>query len=496
MKRVAVLALLALSGIGCGGAVKPVAATPVPNSPEVSAAPANPSPSAPGSAGFGPGDCTAAPTGLRTGPAGDNFKVVIQVPDGWQAVETGPTETLLFQLVASGDSRQPPPTLRAFSHIGKFAGQTPSQVATNSFKGDPKTEMVGQAIDCTVGGGPASYVRYTRTGGIAGLWVFFLHRDFLYSVQLEENGDLDPKAVQAAKAVLGSWSWTDPAPSAGDRQVPLLLNLGCRLPARVDPLGPAGFLDLSTGRFTVDGSASTVGSYSWGARRWVPVPYNQVAPDGLHYARVEDAGSGNTRVHVVDLASGGDRVLMKDGPWYVADYASEGVYVEKRNTAANYGLWLLDPATGDVRQVLPESVVGLTLGGGAAWVEDVVSEGPVARAVYRIDLVTGVRTLWFSRTLPFAVYYASDASNKAIVSWESVAINDHATELWLLSRPQEGVLLYSGSHEGEPFPSAVVDANGVWFAGNSSKASLWLLTPANELRKVAATPVQPLGGCH
>ena len=490
------MALLALSAIGCGGVVNPGTATPVPGSPGAGASTATASPGAPASSGIGPGDCTAPPRGTRSAPAGDNFKVVIQVPEGWQAVASGPTETMIFKLVANGGSRQPPPTIRAFSHISKFAGQTSSQVATASLKGDPTMEMVGQVIDCTVGGGPASFVRYLRTGGTAGLWIFFLHRDFLYSLQLEENGELDPSAIQDAKAVLGSWSWTDPGPSAGDQVVPLLLNLNCRLPARVDPTGPAGFLDLATGRFAVDVSAPAVGSYSWGARRWVPIPYNQVAPDGLHYALVEDAGSGNTRVHVVDLSSGGDRVLMKDGPWYVLDYAREGVYVEKRNRAANYGLWLLDPASGDVRQVLAESVVGMSLGGGGAWVEDVVSEGPVAKAVYRIDLVTGVRTLWFSRNLPFAVYYASDGSNNPIVSWESVATNDHPTELWLLSRPQEGVLLYTGPHDSEPFPSGVVDANGVWLAGNSSKASLWLLTPANQLKKVAATPIQPLGGCH
>ena len=501
MRRAALgpaLLLGAVFGISlgaCGVAGAPVATTPVPRSPVVSASPVVAPPSPAELSGFGSGDCTAPPRGVKSAPAADSFKVVIQVPDGWLQVPIGPTESVIFALTATGASSQATRTITGLSHLGKFGGRTTAQLAADSFSDDPKRVIVGLVTDCTVAGGPASYFRYTRASGSAGVQVFFLHQDLLYSLRVETAGQLDPGAERDAKAVLGSWSWTDPPPASG-RRVELLSKLSCRLPARLEPAGSAGFLDLSTGLFVEDGSAPKGGSYSWAAQRWLPVPYNQVAPDGLHYAQVEDGGSGTNRIHVVDVAAGTDRVLLKDGPWYVSDYAREGVYIEKRNTAANYGLWLLEPVTGAVSQILPERVVGLTLGGGAGWVEDVVSEGPAARAVYRVDLQTGARTLWFMRSSPFAVYYASDGVGDAIVSWESVTPNDHATELWLLSKPQDGVLLYSGSHEGEPFPSGVADGNGSWLTGNSSNGSLWLLTPDHRLTRIAASPVVPLGGCR
>jgi hypothetical protein len=71
--------------------------------------------------------------------------------------------------------------------------------------------IVGQIQTCTVNGDAAAYVQYTQ-GSRAGYMVLWLHLSVAYSLILEGNGGVDPQAVQDAKGILASLSWTSNTP--------------------------------------------------------------------------------------------------------------------------------------------------------------------------------------------------------------------------------------------------------------------------------------------
>jgi hypothetical protein len=116
---------------------------------------------------------------------------------------------------------------------------------------------------------------------------------------------------------------------------------------------------------TLKGSAFSswdVGSYDLALKRWLPVRRSQVRGDGQAYAYAEpykanasDALENSTRVHVVSVADGTDRVIYSGPPRTIVDYESNGIYI----TAAYYyagegygnGLWRLDPATGAAKEI-------------------------------------------------------------------------------------------------------------------------------------------------
>jgi hypothetical protein len=77
--------------------------------------------------------------------------------------------------------------------------------------------------------------------------------------------------------------------------------------------------------------------YSWSAARWLPVEREAVSPDGLRYTYAEPYWStasypSGSRVHVVNVATGLDRVIYDVAPYTVIDFASEGIYVQQWST--------------------------------------------------------------------------------------------------------------------------------------------------------------------
>ncbi len=229
----------------------------------------------------------------------------------------------------------------------------------------------------------------------------------------------------------------------------------------------------------------------------------------MHYAYVGDTGAqyppqSQGNLHVVDVAGGADRVVLKGGPWTsrasgvwgIIRYAPEGIYLQKEAAASegNWGVWLIDPVTGAMQQIIPESIGNTSFGSGAAWTgnsTDVLSSS----GVYRIDPSTTERVLWFSKPNPWLWYAGSDASGKPLIQW--IQQSPSPSELWLVSGPSQGTLLYSGPQNSIPFPSeTATDARGVWTGSLNGGSALWLLTTDDKLIKVANAPVEVLGTCQ
>src|SRR5712691_5191556 len=342
----------------------------------------------------------------------------------------------------------------------------------------------------------------------------------------------------ASAASSARWNPASPQPNGtilADKAFPMLATFNCRLPAKLntyfldhqdtwnsDQAALPGFLDLATGHFVSDQGAELIDmapqegdqsrtvaspvlrgwlgiSYSWSASRWLPAGQEQVAPDGLSYAYPEIArwSSSNSpmtnadiSLHVVDMKAGTDRVISTAPGWWPLDFALDGIYVTKTryySGETNNGLWKMDPTTGSTLELLPESATSLRFGGGAAWGSDV----PIMPAIlYRYDLTSRAREVWYTRPSTWVVYFGSDGSGRPLAGVFTRGQSPETGELWLLSGPNQGTRIYSGTDIPGPGPS---DAHGIWMYGRDG---LWLLQPDGRLIHVTAAQVLPLGGCQ
>jgi hypothetical protein len=176
-------------------------------------------------------------------------------------------------------------------------------------------------------------------------------------------------AVALAVAVVLGLVWANPwrsFPAPHPATVPLS---ECELPvygfapykAGAPNVYDVGFLDLASRTFTpvpisiaaadqtraVLGNESPSLSYDRLAGAWVPVKSSWVAPDGMSYVYV-DGGA----IHLRSVRSQADRVLLSNKPVFLIGWSGGSVYYATRDGYAS-DLWVLDPATGKDRRVLP-----------------------------------------------------------------------------------------------------------------------------------------------
>ena len=154
-----------------------------------------------------------------TGSLGDQFGMVVGVPNGWTRQPVGATETKLLQIGAPRSYKNLPTAIEVLSLLGRFPNQSPRDLAPwfygpSANSGVPPTELVGSVSDCEVDGAPAAAFHYVQ-GDRAGYLVLFLHDDFLYGVRVEGLRGVDALAIRDAKQVLGSIAWTVTTPPAG-----------------------------------------------------------------------------------------------------------------------------------------------------------------------------------------------------------------------------------------------------------------------------------------
>jgi hypothetical protein len=313
------------------------------------------------------------------------------------------------------------------------------------------------------------------------------------------------------------------APSTSPSAIasPVATNLHCRLPVTwavqngQSVTAKAGFLTFPSGTMLEDPSApATSVFYDRTFSKWLPVARTAVSPDGKRYAYGEGNAylSHSGKLHVVDVATGVDRVIFSGSPLYaVVDFAAEGIYV----TAAapeGYprGLYLQNPAGGQAR-LISKTIVAPAVGGGTAWGLDFNKadpspgiggiEGPMNR-ILRVDVRTGAPTPWYYR--PGSSLYVQgfdpngDLFVSAVFSPAPTDTNGRPIEeIWLVSSAMSASRLFSGTG---PAPSRVgaVDSHGVWFDGGfSTPGSVWLYSGAS-MQMVAATNayyVAVAGGC-
>src|SRR5712692_7362159 len=300
-------------------------------------------------------------------------------------------------------------------------------------------------------------------------------------------------------------------------------SLTCRLPVTwqvTDGQAVAtkrGFMSFRDKTVTEDPSALP-GSvfYDRAFAKWLPVPRTAVSVDGKRFAYGEGNAYQNTggKLHVVDVATGGDTVIYSGGTVYnVVDFAVEGIYI----TAAapeGYprGLWLEKP-TGGSPQLISTSIVAPMVGGGAAWGVHFNNadpspgpggiEGPFNEVV-RVDLSSGSTTTWIYRPGSTLYVLGFDRRGDLVVSvayaGTSNDVTGHTYELWLVASATAASPLSTGSGAQVPLVLGAVDDDGVWFYAqyvSASSSTVWLYAGAS-MQVVATANVGGLavaGGC-
>src|ERR1700730_3331883 len=138
------------------------------------------------------------------------------------------------------------------------------------------------------------------------------------------------------------------------------VNFSCRLPIASSDApfdgkqadgrkGNGGFITFPNVTFQTD--PASLGSYDPAARKWLPVPFSWVSPEGSAYAYTDGATA-----YVIDAGSGNRQSVALPYPAMVVGYDTSGVYVEHVipfSDANPRGIGLLDPSSGAYTQLFP-----------------------------------------------------------------------------------------------------------------------------------------------
>jgi hypothetical protein len=232
--------------------------------------------------------------------------------------------------------------------------------------------------------------------------------------------------------------------------------------------------------------------YDRARSRWVPARREAVSADGARYAY--SSGDVNTqKLHVVEVATGADRVLDLAGFPFIAlvlDFATAGIYLTSGYEGPPSGLWLVDLNTGSYRKVA--DVRGVTaLSGGFLWLSTQEGQPPEnayfpSDSAIRYDPASGQRAIWFQRPGSGQVWVAGFDAQGAPVVNVAPAGQGTVWATWLVRQPGVGQLIDDGG-----LSVGASDAHGLWL-DNSSGLFLYA---GGKLTRVAGGSGHAVGKC-
>jgi len=308
-----------------------------------------------------------------------------------------------------------------------------------------------------------------------------------------------------------------PSPSTSPTAFDLPLtavDFSCRLPITT-PDNQGAFVSFPAGTVRFDSQGRGLADH-WGLyydlafSRWLPVPRQAVSPDGKHFAYGERGADQShvARMHVVDVATGGDHVFdASTGAWFVRfdvlDYASEGIYLYT-NYEVSVGVSLMNPTTGAIQAVASLPDIQASAGNRAFWVGSVNPADPnplggigiQPNQIDRFSLADGTRVPWFYRPSTAPRVIGADLQGHPIVlvvnGRNGVIDDDSVGELILLMNPQSQRSIFTGSAKlvGSMFIS-ISDRHGIWFGTDHG---IYLYT-GTAFTKVSNQPGYPSQGC-
>jgi hypothetical protein len=294
---------------------------------------------------------------------------------------------------------------------------------------------------------------------------------------------------------------------------PVPVPLTCRIAVAGFEPGSGGFVSFPGGEYQVDPGSNVKffeGYGPYGASvpglnyvtiksKWVPVPYEWVAPDGSSYAYAEPPTSGHD-IYIAPVAGGNPREVLLDRHYEVRDWEPEGIYVSRIDTdgpQANIsrGLTRVDPGTGRGTFLTDQgnwTVFSRSAAFGVRVPANEDSPPPPPTKLQHIDLADGRVTDWFDAKGLFVTPLAVDSSGAALVQ----ARNDVSIEVWRVTGPGAAERL-SVSGAGQDAlslrASGITDGDRVWLGSNKG---LVLYTQVDGFKIVSQATASPASKCH
>lgn len=296
-------------------------------------------------------------------------------------------------------------------------------------------------------------------------------------------------------------------------------RLDCRLPVFAGGTGSGGFIVYPGASFIADPNSSVtlpagiptpppVGgpgpgygqnfglSYDHQYSRWVPVPANQVSPDGSHYAYAPSEG-----IYIVNVANGTVSEVGAGHSWSLAGVQTDGVYAGDANAG---GLWLF-PYSGASRQVT-RSGYWRAASATAAYGTSTSAVPPGAtNTIIRVDLKTGATSEWFARASAQSSVIGVDGKGNAIIS--VTYINGSGSDILIVNGPSSTTAItgfynpqYGPGTGFNSYGMPIADSHGIWLTGSYSSygrgASGLALYTGSAFYWMSDIGGQLAGGCY
>jgi len=276
--------------------------------------------------------------------------------------------------------------------------------------------------------------------------------------------------------------------------------LSCSLPISSGSGQQAGFLSIPSGKFTADPSAGTSSNgmtYDRPRQRWLPASWAQVLPDGSAYAYTREASPTQFRneIHVVDVATGTDRVVYNQDAYHVVAYLPDGIYLDHHlnGTDASNGLWRLDPASGSLKAYPSgQQATWGWIAAGGAWSYSPTGTSFGSNSFARLDLTTGSVETWFTVAGPAPP--APGSKSIRVLGFDGshplvqVYVDENTSEIWRLSAPGQATRLPDLPLGVLSPPFSVADSHGTWLIAGDG--GVYLYADAAFMRVARAPSVQ------
>jgi hypothetical protein len=204
---------------------------------------------------------------------------------------------------------------------------------------------------------------------------------------------------------------------------------------------------------------------------------------------------------VIAVANGKDSpihlpVQAFNGQPDVLDYAADGIYLSNGFEHLLAGLWLVDPSTGNIRQLSKDIFPVLNAGNGVVWAEAVnpadpnpvmtgTSLGALSDEIDRVDLRAGNRTVWLYEPGKGLRILGLDGRGLPLMVETGAWQVDSNARLLLVAQPGRPTSIYKGAIVDELNGGAVTDTHGTWLTG---QPGIYLYTNSGTLLKVSDHP--------
>jgi hypothetical protein len=336
-----------------------------------------------------------------------------------------------------------------------------------------------------------------------------------------------PFLLFVVAVLVGCGSSATPAETAGTSLSPLTtpspnLTALCRIPLSwtanlSNSLPMEGFMDLTTGQVSDvpaahlqvagDNLAKSPGSpvligwptgdsyYDAPQNRWLPALGQWVSPDGASYLYLDFDAS---ELHIVDVASGADRVLVAKRlfplAWtpdrvYVMDY---GIGLGPQTYSVSVPGGVLTPLGAKLNSVVPVSGTGAWDLSVSPTLPHVSGEnGPISNSISRVDLVSGQKVEWFSAANATVTILGFTQSGSPLIESTTSA----GTVLVRLSAPDTVAETYALAHAAV---GSATDAHGTWLLDDKGEVLIYNEGGSPNLLATAPTSLGTFrldGGC-